>query len=133
MRHLLLAFTVLAIVLVQAPSALAQPADTTQAAPNGISAGSANQSPELPLVTEASTQADDCVAEQTPDGTKTDGAMVDTHESLSFPVTAFLGDRVNCGVGRSCPKDHRCCVVGITHWCCDKDESCDYDDYGCKD
>ncbi len=31
-------------------------------------------------------------------------------------------------------EDERCCHIGVTGWCCDKDdEVCDYDNYGCKD
>jgi hypothetical protein len=39
---------------------------------------------------------------------------------------------VNCSLGRTCPDNNKCCVVGISFWCCPNPQSCDYDNYACK-
>jgi len=33
----------------------------------------------------------------------------------------------DCGMGRHCPDDTRCCVSDAGFWCCPKGTQCDYD------
>ena len=36
----------------------------------------------------------------------------------------------DCGMGRHCPDDSRCCVTSADFWCCPAASGCDYDHPG---
>lgn len=36
----------------------------------------------------------------------------------------------DCGMGRHCPEDSRCCVTSADFWCCPATSGCDYDHPG---
>lgn len=36
----------------------------------------------------------------------------------------------DCGMGRHCPDDTRCCMTSSDFWCCPAESKCDYDQPG---
>ena len=39
----------------------------------------------------------------------------------------------DCGMGRHCPEEHRCCLTSSEFWCCPSESKCDYEHpQGCK-
>lgn len=69
-----------------------------------------------------------------------------TLESLLVPAASALCRQVawwsedspgvshtDCGMGRHCPEEHRCCLTSAEFWCCPSESKCDYEHpQGCK-
>lgn len=49
--------------------------------------------------------------------------------ALAAPDTLPVS-HADCGMGRHCPDDTRCCMTSADFWCCPSDSKCDYEQPG---